>query len=399
MWQKQGGFRLALDKKIMIEGLTRLFKDADNPLGVDVLNYPDRFKSLVSDFIGGDLYKLERQIILFAYEAGICPQILKAHKADDKERSAFKHIMFRTFTEKLRKRDDDAALAVGVYATALGWKTINIVYELKYDPNGGTGAPLKQNGSGVVTLSTVVPSKPGFAFLGWSASKTATTQSYAKGSKYTLNSNVILYAVWQKKALYEPKGTIIIGEQCWDVVKFGKYEWIVLYRNADRMFLLTKDIVERQSFNTLKIDAYWASSSLRTYLNDEFFHSFSAEEQALVIPTKHKNYNIVYAVDGGVATDYIFLLSLSEAIRSFGGKVDLSEKIERLYAKRKNGKFNVTRIAKHRGTPNFWWLRSPGNSTRNAAFISSEGALGSKGGDVTDEDGGVRPALWLNLSK
>ena len=71
-------------------------------------------------------------------------------------------------------------------------------YTVKYNANGGTGAPGNQTKTYGVSLklSTVVPTKKDYKFLGWATSATASTAQYASGANYTTNSAVTLYAVW-----------------------------------------------------------------------------------------------------------------------------------------------------------------------------------------------------------
>jgi hypothetical protein len=44
----------------------------------------------------------------------------------------------------------------------------------------------------------------------------------------------------------------------------------------------------------------------------------------------------------------------------------------------------------------WWWLRSPGYSTRSVATVFLNGEMQIIGSDANHE-GGVRPALWLNI--
>ena len=44
-----------------------------------------------------------------------------------------------------------------------------------------------------------------------------------------------------------------------------------------------------------------------------------------------------------------------------------------------------------------WWLRSPGDIARDAAYVHSYGFVSSDGFSVGHSDCAVRPALWLNL--
>jgi len=41
----------------------------------------------------------------------------------------------------------------------------------------------------------------------------------------------------------------------------------------------------------------------------------------------------------------------------------------------------------------WWWLRSPGNNSNNAANVNSDGNVNINGNNVNNESGGVRPAL------
>lgn len=71
---------------------------------------------------------------------------------------------------------------------------------VKYDANGGSGAPGSQNAvyGTSLTLSSTVPVRVGYNFLGWSTNSTASSASYSAGSSATFNSSsdVVLYAVW-----------------------------------------------------------------------------------------------------------------------------------------------------------------------------------------------------------
>ncbi len=80
------------------------------------------------------------------------------------------------------------------------WK-VN-TYTITYNANGGTGAPSsqKKDYGKSITLSTEIPTRSGYTFLGWSASSSATSATYQPGSDFTSNATTTLYAVWQKDA-------------------------------------------------------------------------------------------------------------------------------------------------------------------------------------------------------
>jgi|GEM_PF-5719227 Subtilisin-like serine proteases len=72
-------------------------------------------------------------------------------------------------------------------------------YLVKYDANGGTGAPTphsKQHFTNLV-LRTDVPTRTGYTFLGWATSAGAAAAEYQPGDGYTTNAVNTLYAVWQ----------------------------------------------------------------------------------------------------------------------------------------------------------------------------------------------------------
>ena len=95
------------------------------------------------------------------------------------------------------------------YKGTVGWISLSYAIPISvptltitYDANGGTGAPTTQGKiPGVpVLLSTAVPKKAGYKFLGWSTSSTATKALYASGGSYTADQSIKLYAVWEKES-------------------------------------------------------------------------------------------------------------------------------------------------------------------------------------------------------
>ena len=79
------------------------------------------------------------------------------------------------------------------------WKYKPATYTVSYDANGGTGAPGRQTKTyGVtLTLTTLIPTRRNYSFVGWSKDRNATSASYTAGGSYTDNVDVTLYAVWQ----------------------------------------------------------------------------------------------------------------------------------------------------------------------------------------------------------
>ncbi len=74
-------------------------------------------------------------------------------------------------------------------------------YTLTYNANGGSGAPSSQTGNGIITLSSVKPSRSGYTFLGWSTNSGASSAQYQPGASYALTSNKTLYAIWSQNPI------------------------------------------------------------------------------------------------------------------------------------------------------------------------------------------------------
>lgn len=93
-------------------------------------------------------------------------------------------------------------------------------YTITYNANGGSNAPANQsyayNASTSINLSSTIPIKNGYTFLGWSKSNTATSASYLSGASWScgISENTTLYAVWtinfSPYKISAPK-TLIVG--------------------------------------------------------------------------------------------------------------------------------------------------------------------------------------------
>jgi len=87
----------------------------------------------------------------------------------------------------------------------IGKGTVNISntiasYTVKYDANGGTGAPAaqtKEQGKGL-KLSTAKPTNGSLVFKHWNTKKDGTGNWYLPGETYTVDANVTLYAQWTR---------------------------------------------------------------------------------------------------------------------------------------------------------------------------------------------------------
>ena len=76
-------------------------------------------------------------------------------------------------------------------------------YTVKYDANGGTGAPsnqTKKQGESL-TISTAKPTKTGYTFTSWNTKKDGTGTKYDIGASYTTDADLTLYAQYKKNTV------------------------------------------------------------------------------------------------------------------------------------------------------------------------------------------------------
>lgn len=88
-------------------------------------------------------------------------------------------------------------------ASPRGWYTEDVfpfaTYSVKYNANGGSGAPSGQTKTygKTLTLSSTKPTRTGYTFQGWGTTASDTSVNYAAGASYTANAAITLYAIWK----------------------------------------------------------------------------------------------------------------------------------------------------------------------------------------------------------
>ena len=188
--------------------------------------------------------------------------------------------------------------------------------------------------------------------------------------------------------------------QIGDKIVFDRYEWRILDIQNNTALIITEDIVEQRAYHNIYKDTTWNGCEIRKYLNSEFYDKFDDTNKSRISQVLNKNPdNPWYGTKaGGEGQDCIFLLSPEEVCRYFG---DSTEKLQNRGNNRywkKNDENNSKRMAKLRGVYYWWWLRSPGRNNHLAVYVhGTDGCIGLNGNNVTNCNGGIRPALWLKL--
>lgn len=155
-----------------------------------------------------------------------------------------------------------ANAAVTLYAV---WQ-IN-TYAVAYNANGGSGAPDSQTKTygKDLTLSTTVPTRTNYNFLGWATSSTASTPQYASGALYTANAAVTLYAVWEL-AYWKPKITNLSADRCsssGDSDDYGTYAKVKFNWECCQI-TGSNNVKAITIYHKLKTETTWTSTAVIT---------------------------------------------------------------------------------------------------------------------------------------
>ena len=198
-----------------------------------------------------------------------------------------------------------------------------------------------------------------------------------------------------------------------DIVYFGKYEqdndasngaedieWIVLTKKEDSYLVISKYALDCKLYNETNEFVTWQTSSLRSWLNDDFLNKAFTEEESNQIPTVQvaADENPHHGINPGVATsDKIFLLSINEAEQFF--TTDEARRCApTAYAKAQGAYTNSGYQTSSGEAACWWWLRSPGYTQSNAAYVNLDGGVLYLGINVNFGADSVRPALWITLN-
>ncbi|MCL2378739.1 MAG: DUF6273 domain-containing protein [Defluviitaleaceae bacterium] len=194
-----------------------------------------------------------------------------------------------------------------------------------------------------------------------------------------------------------------------DIIRFGRYDWRVLEvsnmpgRGMGKRALILKETMlaerrfnDKSTFGGLFNTASWDECSLRRYLNEDFYNSFSNKDQSRILETHvvtsdnpHRSFLRTFnpgAGKGGKDTiDKIFLLSIDEIMKH----LELS--------KRTQGEEMDLDDVDDLDNLDYWWLRTTGTTRGAVTFVYKHDTQISVTGMPADHGIGVRPAMWIRL--
>ena len=192
-----------------------------------------------------------------------------------------------------------------------------------------------------------------------------------------------------------------------DTFETGFIEWRVLDIQDGKALIITEYLLDTTVYNYDMTDVTWETSSLRKWLNSDFYDTaFSDSEKNLIQTTKINNPdNPVYGTPGGNDTeDKVFCLSLEEAQIYFSNANDrMAAPTD--YAVKRGAAVSDACALENGMKTGWWWLRSPASSSNRAADADCYGNIdtvrnddGVDGDMVFAESNCIRPAVWIELS-
>lgn len=192
------------------------------------------------------------------------------------------------------------------------------------------------------------------------------------------------------------------------IVTFGKYEqdnnisngsekleWLVLNVEESKALLITKYAIDCVPYNSTQSDTSWENSDIRKWLNGDFMNT------AL---TKNER---TYVVDSEIESgkDKVFLLDTWEFDTYISAGASICEAtpytISRgAYIPSLDQADLMAGLGLSVSTDHYccWWLRTPGDYGK-VRFINNNGMKNTQGAKVDSNDGAVRPAIWVDLTK
>ena len=204
---------------------------------------------------------------------------------------------------------------------------------------------------------------------------------------------------------------------------FEPIEWRVL--DSDLLLVMSESIIDAQPysnlfysnagayFNDLLCNNYandYATSSIRQWLNDDFYNAaFTVDEKNVVSTTNINNDGYYTSIgvpgfevfDSIETKDKVFLLSYNEAKNSKFGFDPDCDKLDA--ARRAKGSsyaecqgLTVSRGTLLYGDVSCWRLRSAGMDSYYCCIVSSPGTSGGYQALISSTGDGIRPALRLN---
>ncbi|MCR5282139.1 MAG: DUF6273 domain-containing protein [Lachnospiraceae bacterium] len=223
-----------------------------------------------------------------------------------------------------------------------------------------------------------------------------------------LSIGVLQITVLAKPAIIRDPRIDEDGKATWDKVAFGSYQqtvtdpvptpikWRILSVNSDgtNAFLIADQVLDCMRFNSTK----WEGSTLRSWLNNDFYNSaFSEEDQKAIIETEVENpvFEETGVAEQKPTMEKVYVLSYWEASNEEFGFLNNRTRRTMVtpYAKTRALQFSDIDTAN-------WWLRTKGNKepADMISTVNTGGGLQKDWYSTRTVGIGVRPVLHVDLT-
>lgn len=245
------------------------------------------------------------------------------------------------------------------------------IYTITLNANGGVCEVEKIQIRYGEEYSLPIPTREGYYFFGWT--------NISNEGVWNYPSDMTITAKWLN---YPPGMTIKIGrfEQDNDLTNGAEeIEWDVIKYENGKYFVISKYILTAMRFSEDGKKKSWSDSTLRRWMNGEFFETaFSEEERKYIQDTYIKSES---------TTDKIFCISYGNLV---------SDIVDRRVKFGLPTEYALSKGIKSNGIP-IYYTEDENKVTYDFFMISGKcGSANSAGMALPEKIGGVRPAMWVS---
>lgn len=163
-------------------------------------------------------------------------------------------------------------------------------YAVKYNANGGSGAPASQTKTygRTLKLSSTKPTRTNYTFKGWATSASSTSVAYAAGASYTKNAAITLYAVWEL-AYTKPRITSFTVARC----------------NS------SGEVSDSGTYAIVKFS--WACDKTVSSIKIEYKQSTASTYSAVTVTGTGTSGTVSKVIGGSLSTEYLYNIRVTVA--------------------------------------------------------------------------------------
>ena len=203
-------------------------------------------------------------------------------------------------------------------------------FTITYNANGGSGAPGEQSTdelNGRITISSQIPHRDGYEFIGWATSPSASKPQYSPKDTVSSSRDLTLYAVWEKSYLLSIKDIYSFpNDSRYFFKRNEKHRYQMLDSDFEKLCNYVRNIYEDQDFASTEINNLQYQRK-----NVEWYGScFGMSLTAIFNKTGKIDFNKRYG-SGAASMSAVAAPNKSAAVRSAINYYQLSQHIPVFY--------------------------------------------------------------------